>query len=342
MSDKNKTRPVAGDDPVLSIDGLSTYFDTDDGIIKAVDDVSLSVGRGEILGIVGESGSGKSVTALSILQLIRRPGRIVKGRILFCGRDLARLDQREMRSIRGDKIAMIFQDPSTSLNPSLTIGAQMSESLKYHRGLKKEEARGKCEELLEMVHIPYPGERLRQYPHQLSGGMRQRVMIAIALSCNPELLIADEPTTALDVTIQSQILDLIRELRDKYGTSIVLITHDIGVIAETADKVAVMYCGKIMAYGDTRILLTRPVHPYLSALVEAMPRLDNDQGLLNAIPGIVPNLNNLPLGCPFSPRCASALPRCSREMPDLIPVNGSLTRCWLASSQDGDGPGDEP
>ncbi len=335
MSGRNNAPPDREGETVLSVEGLCTYFDTDDGVVKAVDQVSLSVGQGEILGLVGESGSGKSVTALSILRLIRRPGRIVEGRILFRGTDLAGLNQREMRSIRGDKIAMIFQDPSTSLNPSLTIGSQMSESLKYHRGLNRDQALEKCEELLEMVHIPYPAERLRQYPHQLSGGMRQRVMIAIALSCNPELLIADEPTTALDVTIQSQILDLLLELRDKYGTSIILITHDIGVIAETADNVAVMYCGRIMAYGATRTLLTRPVHPYLSALVEAMPRLDNDQGMLNAIPGIVPNLNNLPLGCHFSPRCGAALPRCSREMPELTPVDGSLTRCWLASSPGG-------
>ena len=332
-SGKNNTMPAATRETILSIHNLSTFFYSEDLVIKAVDDLSLSVGRGEILGIVGESGSGKSVTALSILKLIRPPGKVVSGRLLFRGRDLAGLSPREMRSIRGDRISMIFQDPATSLNPSLTIGAQMSESLKYHRGMKKSEALEKCEELLEMVHIPRPGERLRQYPHQLSGGMRQRVMIAIALSCNPELLIADEPTTALDVTIQSQILDLIKELRDKYGTAIILITHDIGVIAETADKVAVMYCGKILAFGQTRTLLTRSVHPYLSALVEATPRLDDEVGRLNAIPGLVPNLGDLPRGCHFSPRCGLAVEQCRREMPQMRRVDGHLTRCWLASPE---------
>ncbi|MBW1712595.1 MAG: ABC transporter ATP-binding protein [Deltaproteobacteria bacterium] len=330
MSGSSEPIAAAGPEQTLTVDNLSTYFYMDDYVVKAVDDVSLFVKKGEILGLVGESGSGKSVTALSIMRLIRRPGRIVSGRIWFRGQDLKNLSHRAMRSIRGDGIAMVFQDPSTSLNPSLTIGAQISESLKYHRGMRKAEAWDRAEELLNMVDIPHPAERLKQYPHQLSGGMRQRVMIAIALSCDPELLIADEPTTALDVTIQSQILELIKDLRDKYGTSVILITHDIGVVAETTDNVAVMYCGKILAYGDTRTILTEPVHPYLSALVQAMPSLDSDVEILKAIPGLVPNLDSLPQGCHFSPRCSLANDQCRREMPELRRMGNCLTRCWLA------------
>ncbi len=332
MSDNNKHDVGSEPQTILTISDLCTYFSNDDAVIKAVDGVSLSVKKGEILGIVGESGSGKSVTALSIMKLIRWPGKIVQGKILFDGKDLMQCKRGTMRSIRGNRISMIFQDPSTSLNPSLTIGEQMSESLKYHLGMKRAKAWERAKKLLDIVHIPHPDERLKQYPHQLSGGMRQRVMIAIALSCNPELLIADEPTTALDVTIQSQILDLIMELRDKYGTAIIFITHDIGVIAEIADKVAVMYCGKILAYGDTQTVLTRPIHPYLSALIQAMPKLDVEEDRLESIPGIVPNLKHLPKGCHFSPRCHLADEKCRNEMPALEQTDNYLTRCWAASS----------
>ena len=313
---------------VLEVSGLTTCFDNGKVRVTAVDNISLSVKKGEILGIVGESGSGKSITALSIMQLIRWPGKIVKGTVLFDGIDLMQCRKEQMRAIRGNRIAMIFQDPSTSLNPSLTIGAHLTESMKYHLGMDKKKAWQRARELLDVVHIPHPQERLRQYPHQLSGGMRQRVMIAIALSCNPELLIADEPTTALDVTIQSQILDLILELRDKYGMSIIFITHDIGVISEIADNVAVMYCGKILAYGDKQTVLTRPIHPYLTALIQAMPRLDTDTDHLASIPGIVPNLNDLPKGCHFSSRCSQAGEQCRNRMPKLKQADTYMARCW--------------
>ncbi len=314
---------------LLSIEHLKVRFSSRDRTVHAVNGIDLAVHEGEILGLVGESGSGKSVTALSIMGLIRWPGRITEGRILFKGEDLLTKSRREMRTIRGDRIAMIFQDPATSLNPVLTIGEQIAEILVYHKSLTRGEALKKAEEMLEVVRIPNPERRLKEYPHQLSGGMKQRVMIAIALACHPELIIADEPTTALDVTIQSQILDLLKDLRTQYRTSILLITHDIGIVAEMADRVAVMYCGKVLGQGDTDSVLTNPAHPYISALIRAIPKLDEDREVLDAIPGSVPNLNELPQGCSFSPRCQYAKQVCFDKEPEVRSIGKMITRCWL-------------
>jgi oligopeptide/dipeptide ABC transporter ATP-binding protein len=330
MLDKNKgnaRRPEA--QSLLQIEHLRVRFASRKGRVHAVNDIDLSIRPGEILGLVGESGSGKSVTALSIMGLIRPPGKVVGGQISFNGEALLGKSKKEMQSIRGDRIAMIFQDPATSLNPVLTIGEQIAEVLIYHKGLSRKDALKKAEEMLEVVRIPDPSKRLKEYPHQLSGGMKQRVMIAIALSCHPELLIADEPTTALDVTIQSQILDLLQELRNQYGTSILLITHDIGIVAEMADHVAVMYCGKILSYGDTYSVLTTPAHPYISALLHAIPKLEEDKEILDAIPGNVPNLSELPRGCSFSPRCQYASERCFEKEPEEKKIGTMATRCWL-------------
>jgi oligopeptide/dipeptide ABC transporter ATP-binding protein len=278
---------------------------------------------------VGESGSGKSVTALAVLGLIRPPGQVRRGRIVFNGQDLLKKSEEEMRALRGDRIAMIFQDPSTCLNPVLRVGEQVAESLIYHRGLSRQAALARAGELLEVVRIPDPRRRLDEYPHQLSGGMRQRVMIAMALACNPELIVADEPTTALDVTIQSQILDLLGDLRDRFGTSILLITHDLGLVAEMADQVAVMYCGRICSAGDVGSVLLDQAHPYVAALLGAIPRLDEDQDRLEAIPGTVPSLAELPRGCAFSPRCRRAREICFREEPRPVQRGGTITACWL-------------
>lgn len=308
--------------PLLEVRDLRTYFHTQDGIVKAVDGVSFYVNRGETLGIVGESGCGKSVTSLSIMRLIPSPpGKIVGGQILFDGEDLLQASEEEMRRIRGNRIAMIFQDPMTSLNPVLTVGRQITESLELHLKLSKKEARDRAIELLDMVGIPSASKRLDNYPHQFSGGMRQRVMIAMALSCNPELLIADEPTTALDVTIQAQILELINRLREELETAVILITHDLGVVAGMTDRVTVMYAGKVVEEGPTSEIFANPRMPYTIGLLRSIPRLDEERGRrLTPIRGLPPNLIDLPPICPFSPRCDYAREECLASVPELRSV----------------------
>lgn len=316
---------------LLEIKNLKTHFFTHEGIVKAVDGISFRINQGETLGIVGESGSGKSVTALSVMRLIPHPpGKIVNGEIYFEGKDLLKLDDKEIRRIRGKKISMIFQEPMTSLDPVFTIGHEIVEAIQLHQGLNKEEARKKAIEVLKIVGIPDVEKRINNYPHELSGGMRQRVMIAMALSCNPTLLIADEPTTALDVTIQAQILRLINDLKDKFGASVMLITHDLGVIAEMCDYVAVMYAGHIVEYADVYTLFHNSLHPYTKGLSKSIPRLDVEVENLDAIPGIVPNLLDLPSGCPFHPRCDFCFKKCMKEMPELIEIeNSHLVKCHL-------------
>jgi oligopeptide transport system ATP-binding protein len=309
--------------PLLVVKNLETQFKTQDGIVKAVNNVSFHVDRGETLGIVGESGSGKSVTSLSIMRLIPNPpGRIVGGQIIFDGENLLDYTEEEMRHIRGNRIAMIFQDPMTSLNPVLTIGRQITESLELHMKLTPKEARNRAVELLQMVGIPGAARRLDDYPHQFSGGMRQRVMIAMALSCNPELLIADEPTTALDVTIQAQILELIQRLQHELGTAVIIITHDLGVVAGMADRVIVMYAGRVVEEGPTDEIFARPRMPYTIGLLRSIPRLDEAEGrILTPIRGLPPDLINLPQICPFSPRCDYFIPgACDQQVPPLREV----------------------
>ncbi len=309
--------------PLLVVKNLETQFKTQDGIVKAVNNVSFHVDRGETLGIVGESGSGKSVTSLSIMRLIPNPpGRIVGGQIIFDGDNLLDYTEEEMRHIRGNRIAMIFQDPMTSLNPVLTIGRQITESLELHMKLTPKEARNRAVELLQMVGIPGAARRLDDYPHQFSGGMRQRVMIAMALSCNPELLIADEPTTALDVTIQAQILELIQRLQHELGTAVIIITHDLGVVAGMADRVIVMYAGRVVEEGPTDEIFARPRMPYTIGLLRSIPRLDEAEGrVLTPIRGLPPDLINLPQICPFSPRCDYFIPgACDQQVPPLREV----------------------
>jgi oligopeptide transport system ATP-binding protein len=309
--------------PLLVVKNLETQFKTQDGIVKAVNNVSFHVDRGETLGIVGESGSGKSVTSLSIMRLIPNPpGRIVGGQIIFDGDNLLDYTEEEMRHIRGNRIAMIFQDPMTSLNPVLTIGRQITESLELHMKLTPKEARNRAVELLQMVGIPGAARRLDDYPHQFSGGMRQRVMIAMALSCNPELLIADEPTTALDVTIQAQILELIQRLQHELGTAVIIITHDLGVVAGMADRVIVMYAGRVVEEGSTEEIFARPRMPYTIGLLRSIPRLDEAEGrTLTPIRGLPPDLINLPQICPFSPRCDYFIPgACDQQVPPLREV----------------------
>jgi peptide/nickel transport system ATP-binding protein len=314
---------------LLRITGLKTHFFTDDGVVQAVDGVDFTLRRGETLGIVGESGSGKSVTSLSILRLVSQPGRIVAGQVLFDGTDLSTLSDEEMRQIRGNRISMIFQQPTTALNPVFKVGDQIIETLEIHQGLKGNEARNRCIELLAMVGLPDPARRLNQYPHELSGGQCQRVMIAMALACNPELLIADEPTTALDVTIQAQILDLMRDLRDKIDTAILLITHDMGVIAEMANSVAVMYAGQVVEYADVNAIFAEPKHPYTQGLLNSMPMLGQVRDELEVIPGTVPSLVNPPKGCRFASRCSKRFDKCDQP-PDLIKLEGNRkVRCWL-------------
>jgi len=323
-------RAAAGD-ALLEVVDLHTSFHTPDGVVRAVDGVSFEVRRGEILGIVGESGCGKSVTAHSVMGLLPKPPATVDGRISFAGRDLLELSDAQMRAIRGREIAMIFQDPMTSLNPLLTIGTQISEGLRLHLGLSRQAAMARAAELLDLVGIPSGRERLSDYQHQFSGGMRQRVMIAMALSCDPKLLIADEPTTALDVTIQAQILDLIRRLREQLGMAVILITHDLGVAAGTCDRINVMYAGRIVESGPVDDLFERPEMPYTRGLLASMPRLDHEVGtLLHTIEGAPPELIDASDRCRFAPRCAFARDECLAHEPALTPRSSSahLARCW--------------
>ncbi|MFN3706541.1 MAG: ABC transporter ATP-binding protein [Thermoflexales bacterium] len=319
---------------MLDVRGLKTYFYTEDGVVKAVDGVDLYVRRGETLGIVGESGCGKSVTSLSIMRLISPPGRIVEGKIIFDGVNLLELPEREMTKIRGNRISMIFQQPTSCLNPVFRIGDQVAEVLNIHQGLGREAGWARAVELLRMVGIPEPQKRAYAYPHEISGGQAQRVMIAMALACSPELLIADEPTTALDVTIQAQILDLMRDLRERIGTSIMLITHDMGVVAEMCDRVVVMYAGQVVEQADVRTLFARPLHPYTQGLLGSIPVLGQVRDRLDVIPGTVPNLIDPPPGCRFEPRCqkceGAVRERCIAEPPPLREVEpGHWVRTWL-------------
>jgi oligopeptide/dipeptide ABC transporter ATP-binding protein len=331
---RRRPRHEKGDRPLLEVKGLRTSFYTRDGAVRAVDGIDFTVDRGEIMGLVGESGCGKSVTSLSILRLVARPGRIEAGEVLFDGRDLLKLSDDEMRKIRGDRISMIFQQPTSSLNPVWDVGRQIEEVLRIHRGMKGTVARSRATELLKMVGIPDPERRLKNFPHEMSGGMAQRVMIAMALACEPELLIADEPTTALDVTIQAQILDLMRNLRDETGTAIVLITHDLGVVAEMCDRVAVMYAGEIVEHTDVVSLYRDPHHPYTRGLIGSIPVVGAIVEELSVIPGNVPNLVDLPKGCRFAPRCLARIEEdvaiATEVHPELLPVReGHEVRCWL-------------
>ncbi len=319
---------------ILSIDNLHTYFFTERGVVKAVNGVSFSVNEGETLALVGESGCGKSVTALSIMKLIPDPpGRIVDGRILFNGTDLVRLSDKEMRHIRGNKIGMVFQEPMTALNPVFKIGDQIAEVLLHHHKATKDDVKDRVIELLRQVGIPSPETRINDYPHQMSGGMRQRVVIAMALACNPMLILADEPTTALDVTIQAQILELMKDLQENTGTAFILITHDLGVVAEMADRVVVMYAGRIVETSSMEELFSEPMHPYTIGLMESVPSWSDESSKgkrLRAIPGIVPSLLSLPKGCVFHDRCSKSFDRCQQEEPPLREHKpGRTVRCWL-------------
>ncbi len=329
-----------GGSPLLEVRGLRTSFATRHGLVRAVTGVDFHVDRGEVLGLVGESGCGKSVTSLSILRLIAPPGRIEAGEVRFDGRDLLTLGDEEIRAIRGNRIAMIFQQPTSSLNPVMTAGHQLAEVLELHRGMKRAAALDRARELMRMVGIPDPDRRIRAYPHELSGGMAQRVMIAMALACEPELLIADEPTTALDVTIQAQILDLMRTLRRETGTAIILITHDLGVVAEMCDRVAVMYAGEVVEEADVRTLFRDPRHPYTRGLIGSVPVPGDVRAELATIPGSVPSLLDLPAGCRFAGRCAeretSGDPLAEAEHPELLALEaGHAVRCWLEHRRDG-------
>ncbi len=319
---------------LLEIQGLKTHFQTDDGMVRAVDGVDLAIDRGETLGVVGESGCGKTVTAMTVLKLIQMPpGRIAAGRILWQGRDLVPLNADDMRQIRAKEIAIIFQEPMTSLNPVYTVGEQIAETIRLHEGLSRREAMDRAVEMLRLVHIPTPERRVRDYPHQFSGGMRQRVMIAMALSCNPKLLIADEPTTALDVTIQAQILDLLTEMKSRLGMAIMLITHAMGVVAETTQRVVVMYAGRVVEEATVERLFASPLHPYTQGLIRSIPRMDKDAGKrtrLEAISGVVPALIDPPPGCRFAPRCKFASASCTSAVPELRTVEaGHKVACVL-------------
>ncbi|MEA4846113.1 MAG: ABC transporter ATP-binding protein [Clostridiaceae bacterium] len=320
-------------DITLEVKGLKTYFFDRSGKVPAVDGVDFVIHKGETLGIVGESGCGKSVTSMSILKLLPPEGKVVDGEILFKGKDLAKYTPSEMEKVRGKEIAMIFQEPMTSLNPVYTVGKQIEEMILNHQKMSRKEVRAKTVEMLRIVGIPSPEKRFDEYPHELSGGMRQRVMIAMALSCNPELLIADEPTTALDVTIQAQILELMKELKRKFNTSIMMITHDLGVIAEMADNVLVMYAGMVMEYSDVKSLFKNPGHPYTQGLLKALPRIDDAKPKLYVIEGAVPSLYDMPEGCRFWPRCPKATDRCKREIPDLYTFGTHKIRCFLYADE---------
>ncbi len=322
------------DDRLLEVRGLKTHFDTRDGVVKAVDEVSLHIDRGEVLGLVGESGCGKSVTSLSVMGLIGHPGKIVAGEILFNGENITNLKKDDMRRLRGEHVSMIFQQPGSALNPVQRAGVQIKEVFKLHRDWSNDVEEEKVIEMLERVGIPDPASRAKAYPHELSGGMGQRVMIAMALACEPELLIADEPTTALDVTIQAQILDLMRELQSSSNTAVLLITHDLGVVAEMADRVAVMYAGEIVEETDVQTLFAKPKHPYTVGLIGSIPVLGALTDTLATIPGIVPSLVDLPVGCRFASRCVArvenGLEICTVEKPELREVApGHQVRCWL-------------
>ena len=317
--------------PLLEVRDLSVQFATDEGVIRAVENVSFEIYPGEILSLVGESGCGKSVTAFSVMRLIPTPpGEISSGEVLLNGRNLLSLKEEEMEKVRGNKIAMIFQEPMTSLNPVFTIGNQIMEALIFHQGLDKKEAKRRAIEMLDRVKIPSPETRVDAYPHQLSGGMRQRAMIAMALSCRPDLLIADEPTTALDVTIQAEILRLLKEIQRGMGMAVILITHDLGVVSEVADRVAVMYAGRIMEYGPIEAIFEQVRHPYTKGLLDSLPHLEEKKPRLYAIPGQVPDPRTLPGGCKFHPRCYLVTEECKKEEPSLFPVNGEHhSRCIL-------------
>ncbi len=321
---------------VLSVRHLSTSFVTDSGTARAVDDVSFDLLEGETLGVVGESGSGKTVTALSILRLVDSPGTISDHSVVeYRGMNLLELSSADLRKVRGAGIAMVFQEPTASLNPVITVGAQISETLRAHGRGSRRAAHERAIELLELVRIPDPAKRVNEYPHELSGGMQQRVMIAMALSCNPDVLIADEPTTALDVTIQAQILDLLSELKSQFGMAMILITHDLGIVAGVADRVAVMYGGQIVEQAPTRTLFENPAHPYTAALLQAVPRLDRTTQRLDTIPGSVPSASAWPAACRFHPRCGNAWDHCNSEMPQLLDVGKDHTaRCWLVEKPD--------
>jgi peptide/nickel transport system ATP-binding protein len=315
---------------ILEVRDLKTYFYTDDGVAKAVDGVDFEIKHKKTLGIVGESGCGKSVTAMSILRLISKPGKIVAGSINFEGKDILTKTETETRALRGNDISMIFQEPMTSLNPVYTVGDQIAEVLRLHRGMNKKEAFAKTVELLDLVGIPSALKRVSDYPHQMSGGMSQRVMIAMALACEPKLLIADEPTTALDVTIQAQILELMKGIKEKLGTSIMLITHDLGVVSEMADDVFVMYSGRGMEYASSQSIFNEPLHPYTQGLLNSMPDLDSTNKTLHTIPGTVPSFFNMPQGCSFQPRCEKAMDICKKEVPGMyLPRENHSVRCHL-------------
>lgn len=322
---------------LLSVKNLSTEFPVKKGIVRAVEDVSFDVDQGEILAIVGESSSGKSVTSLSIMGLLAEPGHVAGGSLEFEGKDLATLSEKQYRELRGNDMAMIFQEPMTSLNPVYRVGNQIVEAIRTHEKVSKAEAKDRAVDLLRKVGIPSPEARINDYPHQMSGGMRQRVMIAMALACNPKLLIADEPTTALDVTIQAQILDLLRRLRDDTGMAVLLITHDLGVVSETADRVVVMYCGQVVEEAEVRTLFDHPMHPYTLGLLKSIPRLeDDDSKRLYMIKGMVPNPLEMPPGCHFSDRCDSCMDICRTKVPELVDVDGHKVRCFLYESADGE------
>ena len=318
-------------DVVLKVEDLRTYFNTDDGVVKAVDGVSFELHKGETLGIVGESGCGKSVSNLSIMKLIPSPpGKIMSGTALLNGNDIFKMSNDKIRRLRGNQISMIFQDPMTSLNPFLKISTQMVETIVLHQGMEKKQAKEKAVEMLKLVGIPNPGKRVDDYPHQFSGGMRQRVMIAMALSCNPEILIADEPTSALDVTIQAQILEIIKELSERLGTAVIMITHDLGVVAGTCDRINVMYAGRIVEKGTVDEIFDDPRHPYTKGLIHSVPRLDRPgKKRLYSIEGQPPNLINLPDVCPFHPRCEYVMDICKKKHPPEFDIDGRMARCWL-------------
>ena len=323
---------------ILEIKNLHTYFYTDSGVIKSVDGVDIELREGTTLGIVGESGSGKSVTALSVMGLLMgTTGKVAEGEILFEGRDLTKLDDEERRKMRGEKISMIFQEPMTSLNPVMKIGDQITECILMHNNISRQEAWDKAVEMLKLTGVPRVERMMKEYPFQLSGGQRQRVMIAMALVCKPKILIADEPTTALDVTIQAQILDLMENLKQKTGTSILFITHDLGVVAEVCDDVVVMYSGRVVEKGDVRSIFASPSHPYTKGLLASIPKLGECAEELESIPGNVPNPKYMPQGCKFAPRCSCAFDKCREEEPGFYDVGeGHMSRCWLCEKKGGD------